>query len=531
MVSTNRWRGMRPLLMVLLSALLLSLGWWGVSGGFMLGALVPLLVLSEGYSDSRGDWWRMCGWAALTFLLWNFATIWWVWNAAPIGVFTASIVGSFYNLCGVMAYHYTSKRAPRALAYTLLVSIWLATEWAYNSAEVMTFPWLLLGHGFSTDIMAVQWYEYTGIFGGSLWVLCSNVAIFEALRSRLRSRAVVAAVVIVVPVVVSLSLYCGYEPSRRTAQVAVVQPNVPCYESERLEAGMMDPSATLVSLIDEVPAETQFVLLPESSLAYLPAVGTIEESQTEYYAPLFSQLHGGDGDMKIIAGASTMRIYGDVAATDTARESDYGYYYDLYNSALLIDAEGEVEQIYHKQKLVIGVEAIPFRNLLRNFKVDLGGVSGQLGWGERHMVFESGNAKIGPAICYEGLYGNHFAGFVREGAEAMAVVSNDGWWGNTPGHKRLFDYCRLRAIETRRSIARSANTGISGFISPRGEDVGERLEWDERGVLTEDVELRDDITFYVMYGDWVARIATYIAALALMYFISYRIKRRNNLVD
>ena len=298
-----------------------------------------------------------------------------------------------------------------------------------------------------------------------------------------------------------------------------------------MEAGMMDPSSTLVSLIDEVPEDTQFVLLPESLLAYLPAVGTIEESQTACYAPLFRVLHGGNEDMKIIAGASTMRNYDDVAATETARESDYGYYYDLYNSALLIDAEGEVEQIYHKQKLVIGVEAIPFRKLLKNFKVDLGGVSGQLGWGERHMVFENGDAKIGPAICYEGLYGNHFAGFVREGAEAMAVISNDGWWGNTPGHKRLFDYCRLRAIETRRSIARSANTGISGFISPRGEVIGERMEWDERGVLTEKVELRDDITFYVMYGDWVARIATYIAVLALMYFVAYRVKRRNNLVD
>ena len=525
------WSGIRPLLMVLLSALLLSLGWWGVSGGFMLGALVPLLVLSEEYSDSRGDWWRMCGWAAMTFLLWNFATIWWVWNAAPIGVFTASIVGSFYNLCGVMAYHYTSKRAPRALAYTLLASIWIATEWAYNSAEVMTFPWLLLGHGFSTDIMAVQWYEYTGIFGGTLWVLCSNIGIFEAIRTRQPRKLLLAVAIIVIPVIISLSLYWSYEPSKSSVQVAVVQPNVPCYEAERMEAGMMDPSATLVSLIDEVPEDTQFVLLPESSLAYLPAVGTIEESQTAYYAPMFSLLHGGNDDMKIIAGASTMRNYDDVAATDTARESDYGYYYDLYNSALLIDAEGEVEQIYHKQKLVIGVEAIPFRKLLKNFKVDLGGVSGQLGWGERHMVFENGDAKIGPAICYEGLYGNHFAGFVREGAEAMAVISNDGWWGNTPGHKRLFDYCRLRAIETRRSIARSANTGISGFISPRGEVIGERMEWDESGVLTEKVELRDDITFYVMYGDWVARIATYIAVLALMYFVAYRVKRRNNLVD
>ena len=236
MKSPKICRGARPLLMVLLSALLLSLGWLGQSGGFMLGALVPLLVLSEGYSDSRGDWWRMCGWAAMTFLLWSFATIWWVWNAAPIGVIVASIVGSFYNLCGMMAYHYTSKRAPRALAYTLLVSVWLATEWAYNSAEGMTFPWLLLGHGFSNNVMAVQWYEYTGIFGGSLWVLCSNIAIFEALRTRLRSRIVLAAAIIIVPVIVSLSLYCSYDPSERSVQISVVQPNVPCYEEERVAA-------------------------------------------------------------------------------------------------------------------------------------------------------------------------------------------------------------------------------------------------------------------------------------------------------
>ena len=531
MKSTNTWRGIRPLLMVLLSVLLLNLGWWGVSGGFMLGALVPLLVLSEGYSDSRRDWWRMCGWAAMTFLLWNFATIWWVWNAAPIGVFTASIVGSFYNLCGVMTYHYTSKRAPRALAYTLLVTIWLATEWAYNSAEVMTFPWLLLGHGFSTDIMAVQWYEYTGIFGGTLWVLCSNIGIFEAIRTRQPRKLLYAVAIVVIPVIISLSLYWGYEPSERSVKISVVQPNVPCYDEERVAANMENPLPTLLELMEDVPEESKFVLLPESSLAYLPQIRTIDESETRLYSSILKMLHGAENDdMKIIAGASTARYY-DVAATETARKSDFGYYYDLYNSALLVDAEGDVEQIYHKQKLVIGVEAIPFRKLLKNFKVDLGGVSGQLGWGERHMVFENGDAKIGPAICYEGLYGNHFAGFAREGAEAMAVISNDGWWGDTPGHRRLFDFCRLRAIETRRAIARSANTGISGFISPRGEAIGESLEWDERGVITEDVELRSNITFYMMYGDWVARIATYIAAMAMLYYVAYRTKRRNNLVD
>jgi apolipoprotein N-acyltransferase len=113
----------------------------------------------------------------------------------------------------------------------------------------------------------------------------------------------------------------------------------------------------------------------------------------------------------------------------------------------------------------------------------------------------------------------------------MALISNDGWWGNTPGHKRLFDFSRLRAIETRRSIARSANTGISGFISPRGTTIGERLEWDEEGVLTALVELRNDLTIYTRYGDWVARISGYVALLGLMYYVAYRVRRRNNLVD
>jgi apolipoprotein N-acyltransferase len=107
-------------------------------------------------------------------------------------------------------------------------------------------------------------------------------------------------------------------------------------------------------------------------------------------------------------------------------------------------------------------------------------------------------------------------------------MSNDGWWGNTPGHKCLFDYCRLRAVECRRAIARSANTGVSGFITSRG-DVIERMGWDERGVLTADVEVRDDETLYVQYGDWVGRLSLLIAVLGAMYLAAYMVKRKNHL--
>jgi apolipoprotein N-acyltransferase len=111
----------------------------------------------------------------------------------------------------------------------------------------------------------------------------------------------------------------------------------------------------------------------------------------------------------------------------------------------------------------------------------------------------------------------------------MLVMSNDGWWGNTPGHKRLFDFCRLRAIETRRAVARSANTGVSGFINSRG-DVEQRLDWDERGVLSADVELSQRTTAYVTYGDWLGRMGLLLTFLGVMYFTAYRIRRKNHLV-
>ena len=123
--------------------------------------------------------------------------------------------------------------------------------------------------------------------------------------------------------------------------------------------------------------------------------------------------------------------------------------------------------------------------------IDLGGTVGQIGKGLHGTAFEHNGVKTGPAICYEGLYGDFYGGFVRRGAQFMAIISNDGWWGDTPGYKHLFSISRLRAVEHRRAIARSANTGKSGFISARG-DVGQTLGWEQRGVITAEVPLNSE---------------------------------------
>ena len=515
----------RKLLYSLLSAVLLTVGWYGGGGFTMLVALLPLLEISRGYGSSARDWWRMAGWAALAFVLWNAATIWWVWIATPIGPIVATLFSTFWNLVAFMLYHYVSKRAHKSVAYTLLVASWLMTEYCYISAEVLSFPWLTLGNGFSGDVWAVQWYEFTGNLGGSLWVMISNVALFEAWHNCSVKSIVRAAAVVLVPIVVSLVMYWSYEPSDKTVKVSVMQPNVDCYE-EKFSDNAPWQMQNIRNLFSSVPRDARVVVLPETALP--ERLNDDKPLQGMDIFALHQSVDEQCDDAMVVTGASTIKFYPKgVVPSETARPGD-GYYYDFYNSAVAVNGDGE-SNLHHKMRLVIGVEAMPFTKFLNKF-VDLGGITGQLGRNDKATVFEKGGVKFGPAICYEGIYGDCFARFVREGAEVMLVMSNDGWWGNTPGHRRLFDFCRLRAIETRRAVARSANTGVSGFITARG-DVTARLDWEQRGVLTSDVEVRSGETLYVKYGDWLGRLATLVSLLTMLYYSAYRVRRRSYLVD
>lgn len=519
----------RKLLYVLLSVALLSEGWLGGCGFALLAGLVPLLAISASYGDSARDWWRMAGWALLVFVLWNAATIWWVWIATPIGPLAATFFTTFWYMVAFMLYHYVSKRAPKGLAYAILVTAWLAVEHLYTHAEVISFPWLVLGNGFSGATWAVQWYEWTGVAGGTLWVLGSNLALFEALRNRTRRAVVRTALVMVLPVAVSLAMYATYEPAEEHVRMAVVQPNVDCYD-EKFNGSAGAQMENLLSLVDELPRDVRFVAMPETAL---PERLADEDPQAAATVRMIARrLSERCPDAMAAVGATTMKIYpAGVPHSETARAGN-GFYYDYYNAAVAIGGDGP-DDVHHKMRLVIGVEAMPFPRLLRwlSFQsVDLGGITGQLGRSDGATVFRKGGVAAGPAICYEGLYGDAFAEFVRGGAEVMMVLSNDGWWGNTPGYRRLFDFCRLRAIETRRGIARSANTGRSGFITSRG-DVTASLGWDKRGVLVSDVEVSQRVTAYVRFGDWIGRLSLVVAAMCLLCYSAYRVKRRNHLVN
>ena len=385
----------------------------------------------------------------------------------------------------------------------------------------------MLGNGFANDPWAVQWYEYTGVFGGSLWVLLVNILAFEAcltMRKRAWSAATLA---IIVPICISIVLFFKYEPDSKAytslpkMTVSITQPNIPCYEKFNITAESQQDN--LLDLLAQAPDSAEFILMPETALAEM--INDRQPENSHIVNRISDYLQGNKPSTMVVSGGETMRLYGRVKGSETARKRGM-YYMDIYNSSLGIDTSSTV-QIHHKGKLVVGVETIPMwlRKAGNLFAVDLGGTFGQLGVGDKQIPFEHNGKKVAPAICYEGLYGDHMAEFARNGAEALFVVSNDGWWGNTLGHRYLFKFCRLRAIELRRDVARSANTGVSGFITMQGEDI-QRLEWDERGILTSDIRLNTKQTIYAKYGDYIGRLSLYIAALCLLYFIAYSAKRR-----
>lgn len=517
-------------LLFALAVLLLSSGWLRGTGLTLVVALVPILLISESYDATRRSFWRVAGWTWLTMLTWAIITCWWIWNSTPAGAVAALLVTATLPTVAVMAYHYVSKRAPRSLAYCTFASAWIALEYFYLTTEA-SFPWLTLGNGFANDVWAVQWYELTGVYGGSLWVVICNLLFFEALRSHSVRRAMAGVVAVVVPIVVSMVMWFGYDESTERVKISVVQPNFSCFPiDQKYDLPDAEQDSIFRALIEQCPADARYVLLPETALGANSAIWENDWSAAAI-ANIRSVQESHLAEGTVITGASTLRLYPfGVLASTTARTRGT-MRYDVYNTALEFAPQGEFD-VRHKIKLVVGAEKVPYPRLMSFISgliVELGGSSGQLGTDPAPKVFGSDEVPIGVAICYESVYGEFYSEFVRQGARVMSVITNDGWWGKTNGHRQHFAYSRLRAIETRRSVARSANTGISGFISPRGEVISS-MGWNERGVLTAEVPVESRLTLYTRLGDYVARLSCYMLLLCTLYYVAYRVRRRNHLV-
>ncbi len=526
------------LLLSVSAGLMLSLSWLGFPGWILFAAFLPLLLIDDYYVNNpvrRGSFHFWC-YSAVAFLTWNIMTTWWIIHATPIGAFLAIVANSLLMSLFFLLGHLIRTRSRKTTGYLAIAALWLSFEMAHYHWDI-EWPWLNLGNGFANNPALVQWYEYTGVLGGSLWIWMVNILLYFFLK-RLAAKTDIQRVMIsgatllmtiFLPLLVSFLLYRSYIEKPDPRKVLIIQPNIDPYSETHSEGALNDKLLRYIRITEShIHSGTDYIVGPETVFeqdwneAKLPDYPAIRRLQ---------KLTKEGGNSSLIIGASTYRFYNDMdKVPQTARHTHDGKYYDVFNTAIFTDSAGNI-QTYHKSILVSGVEKMPFRKYLKfldSFIINLGGTTGSLGKQPEPENFTAGNGdRIAPAICYESVFGEYLARFVRKGAHAIFIITNDGWWKNTPGYRQHFSFARLRAIETRRSIVRSANTGISGIINQRGDVVLSSRWWVE-DALEGSFNLNNQITFYVRYGDYIGRISVLISVLLLIKSITERILKTKN---
>ena len=524
----------------------------GGCGWLALLGFVPLLCM-ERVADQEGVkhfWW----WHYGTFLAWNFVTTYWVCNATVGGGIFAAVANALQMSLVFGAFRWVKRRfcgrgreRASALPYIFLASAWIAWEKYYLTVAEISWPWLVLGNAFAGTVRLVQWYEVTGALGGSLWVWASSLSVFGLLvafsdgrfSSRWNGKARLASVVGTVlvlfgPMVWSWILWSRYsEVSEETLPVVVAQPNFDPYHKfggmtqDQQTAILLDQFKQGLKGMGETP-DGVLLLAPETFTSDI-FCNDVPSSKTFRRFVSFLSDHASSGAEMLFGASSWTRYEQAERPSANARRLGDGSWYETHNSALIVDSLGRYG-LYQKSKLVPGVEMLPYASVLGPIDDKLlGGVAGRcVGQKEvSNLVFHQGpggpstgsgtaqSVPIGCAVCYESVYGEHCAKYVRAGAKLLTVITNDAWWGDTPGYKQHLNYARLRAIETRRDIARCGNTGISAFIDQKGR-ILERTPWWEPAVLKGTVNLSSRKTFFVRAGDIVGRVCVLLFVLLFM---------------
>ncbi len=534
----------KNILLSIFSGLLLWLAWppMHYTTVFLFFGLVPMLVAMENIikSTSTNKGKRIFGITFLGFFIWNTLCIYWVYNSLKIigGIVAVPVSLIPYSLGPLLmataCWLYYRFRIATNCSWGLvgLVCFWIAYEYLHQTWE-LSFPWMTLGNGFAVMHPWVQWYEYTGVYGGTIWIWVINILIFliytglkETQTKATRQKLVAALVVVLVaPIGFSLYRYCSYKEQVNPSNIVVVQPNIDPYAKSFMPPNHQVSILTLLS--DSLgQVNTEFFIWPETAI---PDPIDEDHIRTNSYFMQAQRFLTKYKNGNIITGSETYKLF-NTRKTQTAEPEPGGKQFsDRYNAAISIENSDEVG-FYHKSKLVPGAEALPFGDALSFMKPvfdHLGGATGSYAKQEKPSVlYSQSGIGVAPVICYESIWGEWVAQSVRSGAQFIAIITNDGWWENTSGKDQHLDYAKLRAVETRRWVCRSANTGISAFINQRG-DIVQQTKWWVKTAIKQNINLNSDLTFYVRYGDYLPKTGSFLAVLGILFVgVRVRVKRK-----
>ena len=522
----------KNILTALLSGVLLGLP-WSVSSlcSVIFIAWVPLLHLEEKFRHHPNPS-LIFNYSFASFLVWNIVGSWWIVRAQWVGAVFIIVANS---LLQALVFRWAS-RVRNGLGIPLLfplLILWLGYEHFHLSWD-LAWPWFNLGNALVTAPRLIQWYECTGVRGGSAWILLSNLAAFK-IYTTCRTRGARSIIpmgagmllLFLVPVFVSQHLSRNFKEEGPTVTIALVQPNLDPYgekfDPEKQVGHVNEFFRTADAVCDD---HTDFLLGPETLITR--QIDEADPSASPCYRQLveFQEKHP---NLVCLLGVHSFRKASGEPPAGSRFDREGNFHYEAFNTALLLPP-GSAPRFYHKTKLVPMFERMPFvqyLGFLGRYSLELGGYNGTYSRRQETSVFSlpGTSVSIVPIVCFESAFGPYCAARVPEEQGFVCMITNDGWWKNTPGYRHHYNFSPIRAIECRRDLVRVANTGISALIDARGMVTADTAWW-EKTTLTGTIHLRRGRTFFSRHGDFVGRICLVLGIILLVFFeLRDRMKR------
>lgn len=467
----------------------------------------------------------------VAFFLFHGICNWWIssWQEQTDPYLMASGIAvwlghPFFLILPWAVLRWISTKLSRLSVLVLVPIITTTFEWLHGQTD-LSYPWLSLGYSL-VDLPLAQVADVIGVYGLTFLIMTVNVLSFWALQRRHDGNGIGLPVALTL-VLCAVWTACGFaqradglrsQPARKLA-VAIVQPNINPWDKWSAPSEQLAIHRQITDSLFAAGKWSNLVVWSETAIPYVIRnyryLGDWVGIRTWLDTSGFS----------LLTGFADMMVYENGSAPASARSLivDPSVKYDHFNAAMLLNSGESGPVVHRKTMLTPFAERLPFADQL-SFAMqwfEWGVGISSWGKGRERLPMEVRNgcevkATIGPVICIESIYPDVARDMVNNGADVLAVITNDAWYNGTWGPRQHYDIARMRAIEMRRSVIRCANSGVSGIIDQSGHSILELPEM-RRTAAVGTVRLSREKTFYARHGDWLPIICAAVTLLAVLF--------------
>lgn len=512
----------RRVSLAILTGVLLTISWPPLSvSPVIFVAFVPLFWSIHDLNSVK----KSFLYTYLAFFVWTVGTMYWIGNARVGGrgylvMAAAWLLIPLFQCIPMVLFFWLKKKWNSNKAWLFLPLLWISYEYLHSQWD-LAFTWLHLGLGLTTSPFLIQFYKITGYLGGSMVILYFNVLIFLIVlnykSSSVKKFIIAASILMVSILVINYFLLPSQVESSQKAKVAYVQLSLDPY-AHMDKQSVHDVINKAEQATKDLPRDVDLVVFPEGFIKTSPLAPLVFNNPDRDSLIIELKRISKKIDAPILTGFIGFKLYKPENAPPNALPTGDGPYFAGFNGIMLVSPD-QPTQIQTKRHLVPFMERVPFIeyfSFFEKFRLGLNQMMASYTKNTSVKILTYKQLRIAPFICLDALFPEDGGTFVDQRANVIAVITNDGWAGNTSGYQQNASYATNLAVSLNREVVRAASTGISKFIDVKGQSHKE-TGWGKKAVIMKEVYLHNNVTPYAIFGDVIGLISVVISSLIIVF--------------